>query len=287
MHNLAGTYTRQCRHDEAEVLLERCLEKRKTVLGEDHVDTNSTMCNLTSTYNDQGKNDEAEIFHKQCLDKLIRLLGENHQHTLAAMYNLANTLRDKGKYDEVKNRLGDISNLSLAKITDSIQAILKHTKPVTKPPNPTKEVETSVKDNTAKDSRSNSEKPTDLPMPDAKKKSITQTAVEKNVISTVNPNTPSNKSAKIREYLNGSELKKDILEDFKKDLRKSDNLIKSIDLCLEYWEAGENGKTYFSLYSKVKNDPNLKDSKLNSFLKTQQSLNSPKYTAQDKIKGLR
>ncbi|KAJ7077767.1 hypothetical protein C8R44DRAFT_581340, partial [Mycena epipterygia] len=60
MHNLAYTYYDMSKLEEAEKLEVVVLEKRKTVLGEDHPHTLTAMNNLASTYRDLGKLEEAE-----------------------------------------------------------------------------------------------------------------------------------------------------------------------------------------------------------------------------------
>ena len=50
MNNLGSVYNQQGKYSEGEILLKRCLDKRKIVLGENHPDTLSTMSNLASAY---------------------------------------------------------------------------------------------------------------------------------------------------------------------------------------------------------------------------------------------
>ena len=70
MNNLTGTYNKQGKYSEAEVLFKQCLDKQKVLLGENHRHTLNTMNNLANTYDRQGKYSEAEVLYKRCLDKM-------------------------------------------------------------------------------------------------------------------------------------------------------------------------------------------------------------------------
>jgi hypothetical protein len=77
----------------------------------------------------------------------------------------------------------------------------------------------------------------------------------------------TDKTKKIRQYLQGSELKKDSLEKYKKDANAS--LKTSIDLCLEFWELVKKNNQkddYNNLLKKIKKDTTLQTSKLKAFL---------------------
>ena len=63
MGNLAGTYYRQSRWEDAERLEVQVLELRKRVLGEEHPNTLSSIANLAATYTDQGRWKDAEDLH--------------------------------------------------------------------------------------------------------------------------------------------------------------------------------------------------------------------------------
>jgi tetratricopeptide (TPR) repeat protein len=88
MANLAATYRRQGRWDEAVVLEEKVLEVRTEVFGERHPDTLMAMANLASTYRHQGRWDEAVVLQEKVLEVSKEVLGERHPHTLMAMANL-------------------------------------------------------------------------------------------------------------------------------------------------------------------------------------------------------
>ncbi|EMD63676.1 hypothetical protein COCSADRAFT_37446 [Bipolaris sorokiniana ND90Pr] len=48
MHNFAYTLKLQARHDEALVLIERCFQSRRQILGEHHPNTRSSLDALNS-----------------------------------------------------------------------------------------------------------------------------------------------------------------------------------------------------------------------------------------------
>ena len=76
------------------------LEKRRRILGEEHLDTISAMNNLANTLGDQGQLDEAAKMKKEVLEKIRRILSEEHPDTISAINNLANTLGDQGQLDK-------------------------------------------------------------------------------------------------------------------------------------------------------------------------------------------
>ena len=60
MANLASTYQKQGRWNEAEQLFVQVIDITKKVLGAEHPDTLTSMANLASTYRNQGRWNEAE-----------------------------------------------------------------------------------------------------------------------------------------------------------------------------------------------------------------------------------
>ncbi|KAK9384173.1 hypothetical protein V1515DRAFT_624563 [Lipomyces mesembrius] len=84
---------------EAETLLVQVMKFRKTVLGEDHPDTLTSMNNLADLFNSQGKYEAAEPLYEETLRLSKEGLGEDHPDTLASMNNLAALFKDQGKYE--------------------------------------------------------------------------------------------------------------------------------------------------------------------------------------------
>jgi hypothetical protein len=78
----------------------------------------------------------------------------------------------------------------------------------------------------------------------------------------------TDKTKKIKNYLQGDELKKDSLERYKKDANTT--LKASIDLCLEFWrlvkEENNQMDNFCDLLTKIKNNDTLKTSELKTFL---------------------
>ncbi|KAJ7878244.1 acyl transferase/acyl hydrolase/lysophospholipase [Mycena leptocephala] len=114
MANLATTYHKLGRYQEAEPLASTVLEKQKQLLGADHPHTLLAMGNLAVTYHKLGRYQEAEPLESMCwrsgsryqeaeplesivLEKRKQLLGADHPDTLSAMANLAATYRNLGR----------------------------------------------------------------------------------------------------------------------------------------------------------------------------------------------
>jgi tetratricopeptide (TPR) repeat protein len=102
MHCLAILYSNQGKYDKAEPLYLECLDKRKMLLGDDHVNTLHSMNNLGNLYDDKGNYDKAEKLYLECLDKRKILLGDDHVDTLGSMNNIAILYKNQKKYDKAE-----------------------------------------------------------------------------------------------------------------------------------------------------------------------------------------
>ncbi|KAJ6543526.1 P-loop containing nucleoside triphosphate hydrolase protein [Mycena vulgaris] len=87
---------------DAEQLYIAALEHRRSVLGEDHLDTLYAVGVLASTYTRLGKLQEAEELEVVVLEKRRKILGEDHLQTLVTMGNLASTYYNLGKLQEAE-----------------------------------------------------------------------------------------------------------------------------------------------------------------------------------------
>jgi tetratricopeptide (TPR) repeat protein len=83
-------------------LLERTLEMRKRLLGEEHPDTSVSMNNLGRLYRTLGKYDLTEALYRKTLEIRRRVFGEEHQSTAIAMNNLGFLYYSQGKYKEAE-----------------------------------------------------------------------------------------------------------------------------------------------------------------------------------------
>ena len=73
------------------------LDINKTLLGDEHPSTLTSMNDLALTYYHQGKLQEAADLQEQVLEKRRRILGEEHLATLMAMNNLAGMYQVQGR----------------------------------------------------------------------------------------------------------------------------------------------------------------------------------------------
>jgi tetratricopeptide (TPR) repeat protein len=90
------------RWQEAEGLFVQVMETRKRVLGEEHLDTLTSISNLALTYANQGRWKEAEELEVQVMETRKRVLGEEHLDTLISIGNLASTYRNQGRWKEAE-----------------------------------------------------------------------------------------------------------------------------------------------------------------------------------------
>ena len=83
MANVAWTYSRQGRLNEAEKLEIDALTASKAKLGLDHPDTLSNMANVAWTYSQQGRLNEAEKLNVDVMNARKAKLGPDHPDTFS------------------------------------------------------------------------------------------------------------------------------------------------------------------------------------------------------------
>jgi tetratricopeptide (TPR) repeat protein len=79
------------------------LALRKKSLGDEHIDTFSSINQLGISLSKQGRYQEAELTHRQTLPVREKLFGNKHPGTLSNMSNLALVLGYRGKYEEAES----------------------------------------------------------------------------------------------------------------------------------------------------------------------------------------
>ncbi|KAJ6468167.1 hypothetical protein DFH09DRAFT_506627 [Mycena vulgaris] len=87
---------------DAEQLSVAVFEHRRSVLGEDHLDTLLAMGSLASIYRQLGKLQNAKELAVVVLEKRRKILGDDHPDTLVAMGTLASTYTELGKLQEAE-----------------------------------------------------------------------------------------------------------------------------------------------------------------------------------------
>lgn len=101
--NLALTYRREGRLEEAMAVQIEVMEAMERCLGTEHPDTLKVMSELALTYLYHGCCDDALRLHERALEARTRVLGEDHPDTLTAMSRLAATYRDQERWDKAIN----------------------------------------------------------------------------------------------------------------------------------------------------------------------------------------
>ncbi|KAK6592352.1 kinesin light chain [Botrytis cinerea] len=91
------------RYNEATVPFVEVMERDKSVFGQEHPDTLTSMANLASTYRNQGRWKEAEDLEVQVMETSLRVLGQEHPSTLTSMANLAATFWNQGRWKEAED----------------------------------------------------------------------------------------------------------------------------------------------------------------------------------------
>jgi len=97
---VSNTYRDLGLFPDAQRQMERAVDLRHRVLGEEHRDTLSSMADLAKLFWYQGKYGQAEPLFIKVLEAERRTLGEEYPGTLATMDDLAVLYRDQGKYGQ-------------------------------------------------------------------------------------------------------------------------------------------------------------------------------------------
>ncbi len=87
---------------EAQRELERAVDIRRRLLGEQHKDTLESLNWLANVLQEQGKYPQAEALRANILAVQRRVLGDQHKETLASMNSLASVYRSEGKYTQAE-----------------------------------------------------------------------------------------------------------------------------------------------------------------------------------------
>lgn len=95
---IGNTYSKLGDYPAAQSQLERALEIRRRILGEEHPDTLVSMNNLAGLFRDQREYARAEPLLETTLEVNRRIRGEEHPDTLLSMNNLALLYRDQGQF---------------------------------------------------------------------------------------------------------------------------------------------------------------------------------------------
>lgn len=96
------TYLELGIYPEAQRQLERTIELRRRVLGDDHPDELTSLRSLATLYLNQGKFAQAEPLYKRVLEVQRRVLGEQHADTLQSMFDLGVAYEGEEKYAEAE-----------------------------------------------------------------------------------------------------------------------------------------------------------------------------------------
>ncbi len=95
-------------YKEAEPLLEKALEIRRSLLGPEHADTLHSMYVIAKNLNDEGQYIEAERQLRAVLDAQRRVLGPDHPDTVASRAGIAGVLYGEGRYLEAEKLQRDL-----------------------------------------------------------------------------------------------------------------------------------------------------------------------------------
>lgn len=95
-------------YPEAQIQLEKALELRRQVLGDEHPDTLIVDQNLANVYLDQGKFSKAETLFSWTLEIQRRILGEESPDTLTSMFDMADVYLHEDKPEKAEPLLSSV-----------------------------------------------------------------------------------------------------------------------------------------------------------------------------------
>lgn len=242
--------------------------------GEEEVDSSGWKKEWQPVYNSIEKAIKNRILIN---DKNFAELKNQTYSSAQNSFKTAIQIIDINKYDDAKQKLGDVSKLTISEIAVKVDEYLKSLDLENEP-----QVE-------VKPTKENGSKPSDVKNGGKTNPGKTNT--------TENPprkeDSSGNKHEEIIGYLKGSELNKNKLEEYKGVDGINKSLKNSIQLGMDFWlldgsGEGSDAKTYFSYREKVKKDDNFNNSKLRIFLdKMCQQSSRVSYSEIDKRKGLK
>jgi tetratricopeptide (TPR) repeat protein/predicted Ser/Thr protein kinase len=99
---IGKTYMDLGLYPEAQRQLERALDLRHRILGDEHSDTLAAMNELATLYRDQGEYSQAEPLFNKVLELRRRALGQEHPDTLKTMNSVSELYRQQGKYGQAE-----------------------------------------------------------------------------------------------------------------------------------------------------------------------------------------
>ncbi|UCD74717.1 MAG: serine/threonine protein kinase [Phycisphaerales bacterium] len=99
---VADTYRQIGRYPPAMPLQEAALQTRRAQLGNDHLETLSSINNMGCLLEAMGRFEEAYACYKESLDGRRRMLGNDHPVTFAAINNLGLLVHKWGRFDEAE-----------------------------------------------------------------------------------------------------------------------------------------------------------------------------------------
>ena len=97
---IGTTYRSLGQYDDAEPHVIRAMDLYRNQLGEEHLDTISSINNLSLMLAEQGKYAEALPYSSEVLETLRRVYGDEHPYTIDAIGNMGSTLSELNRFDE-------------------------------------------------------------------------------------------------------------------------------------------------------------------------------------------
>ena len=107
-NNLATTYEKAGRLNEAITLFEQVLSNRIRILGDKHPDTLASRNNLAGAYLAANRPEESIALYEQVLTDRIGILSDDHPDTLASRNNLAYAYQSIGCFTEAISQLQQV-----------------------------------------------------------------------------------------------------------------------------------------------------------------------------------
>ena len=113
-HGLGMVQVYLCHNDNAALYFAKALEKRRSILGENHRVLADTYNHMGNVFYNKGDYDAALEHYKKALDIELPVLGEKHPSVATTYSNMGNVFYNKGDYDAALDHYKKALDIQLA-----------------------------------------------------------------------------------------------------------------------------------------------------------------------------
>jgi len=91
--------------NEAQAYIRRALDGRRSILGDDHPDTLTSLSDMGRLLQSLGRPEESGMYHREAIERGRRILPEGHWLRARTLYTYGETLLAQQRYAEAEETL--------------------------------------------------------------------------------------------------------------------------------------------------------------------------------------